>query len=311
LTVTLNIQDTSGHNYSCHLDNQTTIKDIVHDFFESMEWPLQDSLGRGQKAVAEFLDPNTGQYTRLRSDQTLEEAQIPDGSVLKFYPEAIAGIVDARSRREALKADQRDVETLKDSYPHISATANKEEFASEYEVTFKVKSFVAPPRTPGGRPEIGENHEVFIKLPAEYPREAPQLSWLTPIFHPNISLAGHVCLGPLKVKYLPSLGLKRVILLLNEMLHWRNYDYTESYNHEAAMWGIQPSNWQFIVEIGGFGGLNIPYKELIDPDNWGDTKKADAPFKGLSQPRHLLALYHVAQLRPRIQFKLITEPKAL
>lgn len=310
MKLTIYIQDTSGYNYSCQVENNTSIGDIAHDFFESMEWPLQDSLGKGQKAVAEFLDPNTGQYIRLRSDQTLQEANLPDGSVLKFYPESIAGVIDERSRREALKADQRDVETLKDSYPHISATANKEEFATEYEVTFKVKSFIAPPPHGESKPEIGEIHVVTIELLAEYPREAPQLTWRTPIFHPNIKLS-NVCLGPLKERYLPGLGLKRVILLLNEMLHWRNYDYNEPYNIEAAIWGVNPANWKFIDEIGGISGLNIPYKEMIDPDNWGDTTKADAPFKNISQPKHLLVLWHVAQLRPRIQFKLMTQPNAL
>jgi small GTP-binding protein len=113
LTVTLNIQDTSGHNYSCHLDNQTTIKDIVHDFFESMEWPLQDSHGNGQKAVAEFLDPNTGEYIRLRSDQTLEEANIPDGAVLRFYPEPTAGCFEGTTQITLADNSTRPIERLR------------------------------------------------------------------------------------------------------------------------------------------------------------------------------------------------------
>ena len=42
---------------------------------------------------------------------------------------------------------------------------------------------------------LREGHEVLIRLGASYPRMIPELVWRTPIFHPNISSNGVVCLG--------------------------------------------------------------------------------------------------------------------
>ena len=41
----------------------------------------------------------------------------------------------------------------------------------------------------------GANHMAEVILGANYPREAPRVRWLAPIFHPNISASGVVCLG--------------------------------------------------------------------------------------------------------------------
>src|ERR1044072_5943064 len=42
---------------------------------------------------------------------------------------------------------------------------------------------------------LRDQHEVTIRLGASYPRMMPELSWKSPIFHPNISSSGFVCLG--------------------------------------------------------------------------------------------------------------------
>src|SRR3954454_22629139 len=47
---------------------------------------------------------------------------------------------------------------------------------------------------PQGEIVIRHDHEVHIRLGANYPRTMPDLAWKTPIFHPNISNTGVVCL---------------------------------------------------------------------------------------------------------------------
>src|SRR5438874_9008512 len=62
-----------------------------------------------------------------------------------------------------------------------------------YVVTFRGRGFWKP--EPAGEVVIREQHEVHIRLGASYPRLMPDLAWKAPIFHPNISTSGVVCLG--------------------------------------------------------------------------------------------------------------------
>ena len=65
---------------------------------------------------------------------------------------------------------------------------------------------------------LRDQHEVTIRLGANYPRMMPELSWKSPIFHPNISGSGVVCLGGYGTYWVPSLNLDE----LCEML-WKNF----------------------------------------------------------------------------------------
>jgi ubiquitin-protein ligase len=83
---------------------------------------------------------------------------------------------------------------------------------------------------------IRETHEVRIKLGASYPRMMPELTWLSPIFHPNISASGVVCLGGYGTHWVPSLSLDELCEMLWDMIRYRNYDVDSPYNREAALW---------------------------------------------------------------------------
>jgi hypothetical protein len=193
----LYIQDTSGSAYECEIDPATTIGTIAAEFFEAKDWPQQDSYGGGQRAVVEFADPKTGKNIRLGVDQSIEQANLPDGAMLYIYPEAVAGAIDTRRRLAAVKADQEDMSGLPDAYPHISYETNRDDTPDEYNITFNCRSFAAPPIHEGERPELSDLHKVKILLTGEYPREAPLLEWLTKLFHPNVNTDGLVCLGQL------------------------------------------------------------------------------------------------------------------
>jgi ubiquitin-protein ligase len=83
---------------------------------------------------------------------------------------------------------------------------------------------------------IRESHEVRIKLGASYPRMMPELTWMSPIFHPNISASGVVCLGGYGTHWVPSLSLDELCEMVWDMIRYRNYDVDSPYNREAALW---------------------------------------------------------------------------
>jgi len=59
-----------------------------------------------------------------------------------------------------------------------------------------------------GKIEVRNDHRVTVNLVASYPRMMPGLVWQTPIFHPNISTNGVVCMGGYGSNWVPSLTLE-------------------------------------------------------------------------------------------------------
>ena len=58
-----------------------------------------------------------------------------------------------------------------------------------------------------GRISVRTTQRVEISLGASYPRSMPEIRWITPVFHPNISEIGTVCLGGYGTHWVPSLHL--------------------------------------------------------------------------------------------------------
>ena len=95
--------------------------------------------------------------------------------------------------------------------------------------------------------EMQERHEVSIRLGAGYPRMMPEIRWKSPIFHPNISGNGSVCLGGYGTYWVPSLTLDELCHMLWDMIRYENYDETSPYNREAALWAKTQS--QYILPL--------------------------------------------------------------
>ncbi len=99
-----------------------------------------------------------------------------------------------------------------------------------------------------GKVVIRDHHEVDIKLGASYPRTMPEIRWITPIYHPNISEIGMVCLGAYGTHWVPSLALDELCVMLWDMARFQNYDIRSPYNREAAQWAANQSTFRFPVD---------------------------------------------------------------
>ena len=76
----------------------------------------------------------------------------------------------------------------------------------------------------------------------------PELRWLTPIYHPNISEIGLVCLGGYNTHWVPSLQLDELCEMLWDMARYHNYDIRSPYNREAALWAANQSTFAFPMD---------------------------------------------------------------
>jgi ubiquitin-protein ligase len=99
-----------------------------------------------------------------------------------------------------------------------------------------------------GKVVVRDFHEVEIKLGASYPRTMPELRWLTPIYHPNISEIGMVCLGAYGTHWVPSLALDELCVMLWDMARYQNYDIRSPYNREAALWAANQTAFRFPID---------------------------------------------------------------
>ena len=160
-----------------------------------------------------------------------------------------------------------------------------------------ILDFVTPGTLPGGVPDsyivkfqgrglwrpqgssevvVGDYHEVSIGLGASYPRMMPELAWRTPIFHPNISGSGVVCLGGYGTHWVPSVNLDELCGMLWDMIRYANYDVESPYNRDAAHWAKVQR--QFYLPID-----NRPLRDkvaagMVAPGNAGGEGDVEVTF---------------------------------
>jgi hypothetical protein len=255
------VEDPAGDVYRAEALSSTRVSDVAADFFEERGWPTRDQAGRPQRAVVERVDPDNPERTaRLRSDQTLHDAGVQDEDTLRVLPESVAGAISPHERLRALIHDQRELAALVETdSEHLAFRTNADVAPTRYEITFGYPSV----RLGDHGPEISYEHRVEIVLPADYPLVAPVVRWLTPIFHPNISADGHVCLGVLQDRYLPGLGLAYIVRMLADVVRYRNYGLSGVFNMKAAEWANSPEGQAAIVHLGG-SPIEQPVDVLID-----------------------------------------------
>ena len=71
--------------------------------------------------------------------------------------------------------------------------------------------------------ELGK-FKLSIKLPNNYPFEPPTIRFETPIYHPNISNEGYICLDILKDQWSSVLKISKVLLCISALMANANPD---------------------------------------------------------------------------------------
>ena len=81
----------------------------------------------------------------------------------------------------------------------------------------------------------GLQYKLALKFPTGYPYEAPQVTFLTPCFHPNVDQYGNICLDILKEKWSAVYNVRTILLSIMSLLGDPNLDSPLN-GHAAATW---------------------------------------------------------------------------
>ncbi len=179
-------------------------------------------------------------------------------------------------RIRRLRNDLTALERLRSesSVFEFQATGNP---PNHYLINFKGKGLCRD----RGKVKLANYHRVEIKLGASYPRTIPELRWLTPVYHPNISEIGMVCLGGYGTHWVPSIQLDELCMMLWDMARYFNYDIRSPYNRDAALWVANQTSILFPTDARPLRDLRVA-QGRIEASNDTFTGKSTGSAGGSS-----------------------------
>jgi ubiquitin-protein ligase len=93
-----------------------------------------------------------------------------------------------------------------------------------------------------------DRHQVELRLSYLYPESPPDIRWLTPIFHPNISFSGFIQLAEIGVPWSPAASLDVVCEQLWEVARGAFVNLDKAVNFPAKEWFETQSEVTFPVD---------------------------------------------------------------
>jgi ubiquitin-protein ligase len=104
-----------------------------------------------------------------------------------------------------------------------------------YTVSFRGKGVVRDSSS-SAQAEPVEIHRCDVRLPYSYPERPPDIRWLTPIFHPNVSISGFVNMRDVGLHWDKNVGLDAVLERLWDVARLAYIDADKATNFAARNW---------------------------------------------------------------------------
>ena len=146
-----------------------------------------------------------------------------------------------------------------------------------------------------------DKHHVEIKLGSSYPRTLPEIRWLTPIYHPNISEIGMVCLGGYGTHWVPSVQLDELCIMLWDMLRYHNYDIRSPYNRDSALWVASQTAILFPTDSRPLRDLRAALGRVEGPMDHPSATASPPGANGSAKPSTAGATAEVKTPRDRVR----------
>ena len=102
---------------------------------------------------------------------------------------------------------------------------------------------------PDESPFAGGVFQLIIHFPTDYPFKPPKIAFTTKMYHPNINVAGAICLDILKDQWSPALTISKVLLSILSLLTDPNPndpldpDIAHVYTNNRALYDYTAREW--------------------------------------------------------------------
>ncbi|CAF1002960.1 unnamed protein product [Rotaria sordida] len=102
---------------------------------------------------------------------------------------------------------------------------------------------------PQDTPYAGGKFRLIIDFPVDFPFKPPKIHFITPVFHPNISINGEICLDILHSQWSPALTIRGLLISLCSLLtdpnpeHGLNKDALKFYRTDQKRYNDTAKEW--------------------------------------------------------------------
>lgn len=137
-------------------------------------------------------------------------------------------------RLDRLRSDNETLSTLRDCSSVFGFEGDGDP-PDRYAITFHGKGLM---RGVSSRAEVQviDLHRIDLRLPYAYPQVAPDIRWVTPILHPNVSFSGFIHLRDVGLPWDESVTLDAVCERLWDVARMAYVNLDKATNFSAKSW---------------------------------------------------------------------------
>ncbi len=174
------------------------------------------------------------------------------------------------NRQDRLKSDFEAIQALKAASTLFDFETTGEP-PERYTVTFRGKGVARG--SSGEEVEIIELHRCDIRLPYSYPERGPDIRWLTPIFHPNISFSGFINLKQIGLPWEKDITLDVVVERLWDLARMAHVTEDKAVNYTAKNWFEEENTLRLPLDHRPLRDKSAPAKSnVIRYERRGETE---------------------------------------
>ena len=155
--------------------------------------------------------------------------------------------MDPAQRTARLQEDQALLQALA-ANNSILRVESQGEPADRYVLTFRGKG-LARDVSQSGEVSVVELHQVELRLPYAYPASPPDIRWLTPLLHPNVSFSGFVNMNDMGLPWTPDVGLDVIVERLWDIARSAYLNLDRATNYSAKNWYEDECKFQLPVDM--------------------------------------------------------------
>ena len=154
--------------------------------------------------------------------------------------------MDPQSRTARLQSDLAALESLRSESTILSLEPAGEP-PDRYTLTFRGKGL--------GREGMStdvtviELHQIDLRMPYSYPERPPDVRWLTPIVHPNVSFSGFLNLAEIGLPWTPDLTLDVLCERLWDVARGAYVNLEKAANYSAKNWYEQECRFELPIDV--------------------------------------------------------------